>query len=176
MHWDPEGVKGNALFADGAAALVLGQRSPHASAHRLLRGTGSFVIPQSRGEMSWIVGDHGFEMSLTSQVPVLIEEHLRGWMSAWLDRFGRSIEDIGNWVVHPGSRKIIEAAERSLGLAAETCSESREVLRRYGNMSSPTVLFILERLQQDQDKPIVLLGFGPGLTAEAALLEPGVTA
>ncbi|MCG6158178.1 type III polyketide synthase [Rubinisphaera margarita] len=171
MHWDAEGVKGNALFADGAAAVLLGACEQPDTGGWTLQGTGSCAIPNSRDEMSWIIGDHGFEMKLTSRVPVLIEQHLRDWMAAWLDRFGYSINDIAGWAIHPGGPRILEAAEKALGLSRELCQYSHDVLRDYGNMSSPTVLFLLNRIRQDVQGPVVLLGFGPGLTAEAALFE-----
>ncbi len=170
LDWDAEGIKGNALFADGSASLVLGHRK-QAQGGWILRGTGSCVLPASSEEMSWTIGDHGFEMRLTSQVPPLIREHLRPWMSAWLDRHGLSIEEIGGWGVHPGGPKILDAAESSLGLPSRACTASRDILHRYGNMSSPTVLFVFDRLRREVDGPVVLLAFGPGLTAEAALLE-----
>ncbi|MCH7686894.1 MAG: type III polyketide synthase [Planctomycetes bacterium] len=171
LTWDDEGIKGNALFADGAAALVGANRAPARSTIWNVRGTGSCLIPDSVDEMSWRIGDHGFEMRLTSRVPALIEEHLNRWMSAWLDGFGQTIDTVGTWAVHPGGPKIVDAVENALCLPANACSMSRQVLRQLGNMSSPTVLFILDRLRRSEPAlPIVALGFGPGLTAEAALL------
>jgi len=170
MHWDAEAVKGNALFADGAAAVLLAS-SDQPEEGWTLRGTGSCSIPDSRDEMSWTIGDHGFEMKLTSQVPVLIEKHLRDWMASWLDRFGYTVRDIAGWAIHPGGPRILEAAQASLELDRKQCQYSHDVLRDYGNMSSPTVLFLLDRIRRDVRGPIVLLGFGPGLTAEAAIFD-----
>jgi predicted naringenin-chalcone synthase len=122
--------------------------------------------------MSWRVGDFGFEMRLTSQVPERIEECLRPWMSEWLARSELAIEDVDHWVIHPGGPRILDAAEKALGLPKESTSLSRAVLNDQGNMSSPTVLFILERLEKLSPRgSCVLLGFGPGLMAEAALLR-----
>lgn len=207
LTWDDEGIIGNALFADGAAALVCGHRAQRRRATWQVPGTGSFLIPDSAHVMSWRIGNHGFEMRLSSRVPVLIEEHLSPWMSAWLDGFGYTIDRVGAWAVHPGGPKIVDAVEKALRLPPNACSTSRQVLRQLGNMSSPTVLFILEKLQREtripdltprgstmcgvrnaecgtpysevrnphataSALPIVILGFGPGLTAEAALLLP----
>lgn len=170
LNWDAEGVKGNALFADGSASIIIGGQSLHEQAWRI-RDTGSQLLPNSRDEMSWKIGDHGFEMRLTSRVPGIIQAHLRPWITQWLEQFYYSIEDIGEWAVHPGGPKIISAVENALELPANACLLSREVLRTHGNMSSPTILFLLDQMRTRTNRPIVLLAFGPGLTAEVALLE-----
>jgi predicted naringenin-chalcone synthase len=173
----------NAIFADGAAAVV-GMASPerqrggetsHPGADTPgspwhLLASGSCLIPNSADDMGWTVGDHGFEMSLSRRVPGLIAKHLRPWLEAWLGDNGLSLADVRSWAVHPGGPKIVSAVEESLGLTAEALAPSRSVFAEYGNMSSPTVLFILKRLREtDAPRPCVALGFGPGLVAEAAL-------
>jgi predicted naringenin-chalcone synthase len=120
--------------------------------------------------MRWTIGDHGFEMELSPRVPDLIKQHLRPWFESWLGRQGLVLADVGSWAVHPGGPRILTAVEESLGLDREALGVSREVLAEYGNMSSPTVLFILDRLRERQaPRPCVMLGFGPGLMAETAL-------
>ncbi|MDA1052625.1 MAG: type III polyketide synthase [Planctomycetota bacterium] len=172
FQWDPELMLGNALFADGAAAVIVGQTQADDEPIYELRDTGSCLMDDSRETITWNIGDSGFDMSLSNRVPGLIIEHLKPWMSAWLDSNGHSIETIKSWAVHPGGPKILDAVEESLGLGPEALTNSRAILSEYGNMSSPTVLFVLERfLRQDAAGPCVLLGFGPGLIAEAALLE-----
>lgn len=172
LTWDDEGMVGNALFADGAAALVCAASGSERPDLWKVRSTGSCLIPETDSEMSWRIGDHGFEMRLTGKVPVLIEEHLQPWLSAWLNGLGQSIDSIGAWAVHPGGPRILDAVENAIQLPADACATSREVLDQYGNMSSPTVLFILDRMRRNNPAlPIVMLGFGPGLMAEAALLE-----
>ncbi len=170
FQWDPERFIGNALFADGAAAIV-GANSTHGDDAWKVMATGSCLVPDSTDAMTWHVGDHGFEMTLSSRVPDLIGEHLRPWLSSWLQKQGLTIEQIGSWAVHPGGPRIVSAVEESLKLPREATAVSREVLAQCGNMSSPTVLFILDRLRARQaTRPCVMLGFGPGLMAEAALL------
>ena len=111
-------------------------------------------------------------MSLSSRVPDLIGEHLRPWLASWLDRQDLAIRDIGSWAIHPGGPRIVDAVEESLELPADSAHVSREILREHGNMSSPTILFILEELRrQNAKRPCVALGFGPGLIAEAALIR-----
>lgn len=127
-------------------------------------------MPNSAKAMGWLIGDHGFEMSLSKKIPSLIATHLRPWMEAWLRDDRLSIEDIGSWAIHPGGPKILSAVEEGLGLSSEMLAASRSVLAECGNMSSPTVLFIVERLRTSHAAlPCVSLGFGPGLVAEAVL-------
>jgi predicted naringenin-chalcone synthase len=159
----------NAIFADGAAALV-GAHDPR-SPWRLV-ASGSCLIPDSAADMGWTVGDHGFEMTLSRKVPGLIARHLRPWLVSWLGDNGLSLAEVRSWAVHPGGPKIVSAVQESLELPAEALTASRGVLTDYGNMSSPTVLFVIDRLrQQNAPRPCVALGFGPGLVAEAALFE-----
>ena len=122
--------------------------------------------------MSWTVGDHGFEMTLSKQVPGLIQQHLRPWMIDWLERQELRLDDIRSWAIHPGGPRILGAVEEALGLCAEQTAAARAVFAEFGNMSSPTTLFILERLRREQaPRPCLALGFGPGLAVEAALFE-----
>src|SRR5262249_50012277 len=110
------------------------------------------------------------EMTLSKHVPGLIARHLRSWLADWLSAHGLSLEQVASWVVHPGGPRILAAVEESLGLVGRALDDSRAVLSQYGNMSSPTLLFILDRLRRrDAPRPCVALGFGPGLAAEAVL-------
>jgi predicted naringenin-chalcone synthase len=109
-------------------------------------------------------------MTLSKQVPTLIAKHLRPWLESWLAERGLSIEKIGSWAIHPGGPRILTAVEESLHLKPEAVAVSREVFAGCGNVSSPTVLIILDRLRRiNAPRPTVALAFGPGLVAEAAL-------
>ncbi len=122
--------------------------------------------------MTWKVADNGFQMSLSTQVPESIRQQLRPWMEQWLRSHGLSHADIDHWAVHPGGPRILTASADALGLAHDQLSVSAQVLADYGNMSSPTILFILDRLRrQDLQGLCVALAFGPGLVVEAALLK-----
>jgi predicted naringenin-chalcone synthase len=169
--WEPDRLVANALFADGAAAVVAGGGATTSlPAPWRLKATGSCLIPDSQHAMSWRIGDHGFEMTLDASVPELIERHLGPWLAEWLGQHGLALDAIGSWAIHPGGPRILAATEESLGLAQEATVVSREVLARFGNMSSPTVLFIVSRLRETGARlPCVALGFGPGLFSEAAL-------
>jgi predicted naringenin-chalcone synthase len=167
--WAPDRIVSNALFADGAAAVVL---TPHddVSTGWRLRASGSVVLPGTQGDMGWRIRDHGFEMTLSARVPELIKQHLRSWMSEWLGARGLRLDEIRSWAFHPGGPRILSAAGEALGLQREQWAVSESVLADFGNMSSPTILFILDRMRQEAvSGPCVALAFGPGLTIEAAL-------
>ena len=122
--------------------------------------------------MSWHIGDHGFEMSLSPRVPELIHGSLRPWLEGWLADHGVPLASVASWAVHPGGPRILSATAEALDLPPEALADSRDVLREHGNMSSPTVLFLLDRLRrQAAPRPCVALAFGPGLTIEAALFD-----
>ena len=120
--------------------------------------------------MSWQIGDHGFDMRLSAKVPDLIEKNLKAWLLQWLDKEGFGVEDIRSWAVHPGGPKVMDAVVKGLSLPHNAVDASREILKNHGNMSSATVLFILDKLiRAEAPRPCVALGFGPGLVVEAAL-------
>jgi predicted naringenin-chalcone synthase len=169
--WDPGKMIANALFADGAAAAVGVPAEQAPPGAWRLRGTGSRLVPDSADAMTWTVGDHGFEMTLSRQVPRLIARHLRPWLEGWLAAYDLPLSAVASWAVHPGGPRILTAVEEALGLAAEGALwASRAVFAACGNLSSPTLLFILDRLRAAAaPRPCVALGFGPGLMAEAAL-------
>ncbi len=183
---DAQQLVANALFADGAAGLVLGARdkvvdSQELSANMCLPvplpwsvvSTFSKWIPKTTGLMSWTIGDHGFRMTLDPQVPSVIEANLERELRAWLENQSLSISDIDAWAIHPGGPRIIQATGKALGLSPHLLEGSQAVLALHGNMSSPTVLFILEKLSQQplHANHCVLLAFGPGLCIEAVLLS-----
>lgn len=169
---DRQKMVANALFADGAAALV--GRSPgrcEPGAWRVV-ACGSYLMPEGEDAMTWRVGNHGFEMTLSPRVPDLIAEHLRPWLKAWLAKSGLALSEIGSWAIHPGGPRILRSVADGLGLAPDAIETSARVLAECGNMSSPTVLFVLDRLRQtNAARPCVALAFGPGLVAEAALID-----
>jgi predicted naringenin-chalcone synthase len=165
-------VVANALFADGAAAVVGRTNRGRQGAGAVLHATGSCLFPDTAGLMGWVIGDHGFEMILSKKIPAAIEKGLGPWLSGWLNSQGLNVGDVGSWAVHPGGPKILDATEAALKLPPEALAESRGVLADYGNMSSPTVLFVVDRLRKrNAPRPWVLLGFGPGLVAEAAVIR-----
>jgi predicted naringenin-chalcone synthase len=169
--WDPEMMVANTLFADGAAAIVGAPVTNGETPPWSVQAQGTFLMPRSGDAMSWRIGDHGFRMTLSAAVPELIRTNLGGWLEGWLREQGLSVEDVGSWAVHPGGPRILESVEDALALENGFLDVSREVLRQHGNMSSPTVLFVLERLRREGAAlPCVALAFGPGLVVEAMLV------
>jgi len=168
--WNPQKMVANAIFGDGAAAVVGGPAgSPGAWR---VTATGSCLLPNSADAMTWTVGDQGFEMTLAKKVPGLIASNLRPWLEGWLARQGLTVNQVGSWAIHPGGPRILSAVEEALGLPREASAVARQVFAEYGNMSSPTVLFIIERLRRlNAVRPCVAMGFGPGLMAEVVLLR-----
>lgn len=165
----PQQIVANALFSDGAAALIGSSDHVAEKPWRLL-GQFSSVLPDTGDLMAWVIGDHGFEMHLSPRVPAVIESMLRPWLTDQLAKHSMTISDVRGWAIHPGGPRILTACGHALGLTPAQLEPSTHVLAEYGNMSSPTVLFILERLQKSGDYlPCVVLAFGPGLTVEAAL-------
>jgi predicted naringenin-chalcone synthase len=170
--WDPEKMVANALFADGAAAVVGAPPAAAPGGAWRVAATGSCLFPDSGDAMTWAIGDHGFEMTLSARIPDLLGRHLGPWLAAWLAAHGLTPAAVASWAVHPGGPRILTAIEEALGLPRTATAVSREVLAECGNMSSPTVLFILDRLGRRQaPRPCVALGFGPGLVAEALLFR-----
>ncbi len=152
----------------GKSARLTGQ----AIAMWQLMASGSVVLPNTLDDMGWRIRDHGFEMNLSARVPEIIKQHLRPWLGEWLGSRGLSLDDIRSWAFHPGGPRILTAAGDALGLRREQWAASEAILAEYGNMSSPTILFILDRLSREAAAgPCMALAFGPGLTIEAALLE-----
>jgi predicted naringenin-chalcone synthase len=167
--WGPDKLVANSLFADGSAAAIIG--TGIGSGPRVV-DSASYIVPESADQMLWRIGDHGFEMHLAATVPSLIQEWLPNFLTEWLSQHKLTITDIAAWAVHPGGPKILDSVQTSLNLSSEQLSDSREILATCGNMSSPTVFFIMQKMQRRNVKGhCVVLGFGPGLTVEAALLH-----
>ncbi len=179
LHLDgtEDALLANSLFSDGAAAAVVSARepAPGTGAYRL----GEFhsaLVPDGEADMAWRIGDRGFDIALSSYVPKLIGANIRGFIEPSLSSGGLSLGDIATWAVHPGGKAIIDQVQSSLGLGPVQVEASRDVLRRYGNMSSATILFVLREILSRQapgkgSGSVCAVAFGPGLTVEMALLE-----
>lgn len=170
--WQTDRVVSNAIFADGAAALVLSSAGEDGRELPDVAATGSRLIEQSQDAMTWQIGDFGFEMTLSAEVPGIIEAQLRDYLARWLARHSLRIDDIAGWAIHPGGPRILRAVQTALALSDEQLQPARQVLADHGNMSSPTMLFILDRfVKERRPRPWLMLGFGPGLEVEVALLR-----
>jgi prepilin-type processing-associated H-X9-DG protein len=164
----------NALFADGSAAMVVeGKARPGLN----LTPVGFYcdVAPEGERDMAWSVGNMGFEMRLSAYVPDIIRRGIRELTSTLLSRISADMSDIKYFAIHPGGKKILEVIEKELGMTRDQNRDAYEVLRKYGNMSSPTVLFVINSICSrlngvDHGRKILSFAFGPGLTLESMVL------
>jgi len=168
-----DSVVANSIFADGAGAVVgVGPGHARATASgpwRIVRQA-SRILPGSADQMGWLIGDHGFEMSLSAQVPDTIRRHIGTVVAEGLAAAGLARADVRSWAVHPGGPRVLTSVAEALDLAPGSLAVSQQVLAAHGNMSSATILFILERMiTAEAPTPCVALAFGPGLTAEMAV-------
>lgn len=173
LHIQPssgrEALYGASFFGDGASACVVGSAADEDGLNRFVLGDKrSVLLEGSAGEMVWEVGDHGFDLYLSTSIPRLIGEHVPAEVERLLE--GSPKPEL--WAIHPGGRGIVDVLQDVFVLTDEQTSTSRSILRSFGNMSSATILFVLEemkrRLAEENAalKEGVALAFGPGVTAE----------
>ena len=177
LHFQKEhtvdNITSSMLFADGAAAVLV-------SGNEDLEGLKidnfySQVSLEGKKDMAWELSSKGFLMTLSSYVADMIEEDFEVLVNQALKAAGLGKEDITSWCIHPGGKRILEAVHKSLGFTNGQLQPCYDVLRDYGNMSSPTVLFVLERimagLHKKERNRIFGAAFGPGLTMETFILS-----
>jgi predicted naringenin-chalcone synthase len=162
------------VFADGGAGAIISSKTP-ASAGYQINGFASALLDKGEHDMAWAVGDHGFNMTLSSYIPDLLADGLEDFLNPVLQQYAISLEDIALWGVHPGGRAILDKVQTVLNLPENSLNASRNVLSKYGNMSSATILFVLKELLTNDsvttDSQALAMAFGPGLTLESALLQ-----
>jgi len=166
---DPAAIVATAIFGDGAAASVL---QAGEAGFATIAGSGERMWPATLGIMGWRVEDPGLAVVFDRAIPPFVEAELAKAVDTMLATFGRDRSEIDRFCCHPGGVKVIEAIEAALELRAGTLDLEREVLNNYGNMSAPTVLFVLDRLmKRDLPQRTMLTSFGPGFTCAGMLLE-----
>lgn len=175
LRQDLDSIRSAAIFADGGAAAIVSAKSPGPDKRVFeLKHFESTLIPDSERDMAWTIGDSGFEMVLSQYVPKIIESNIGAILRPMLDSQGMDICDVDHWAVHPGGKSILDRIESSLGLE-NSLEESRSVLRQFGNMSSPSIMFVLKHILQKPAKSInesvLSMAFGPGLTVEVAFMS-----
>ncbi|MEZ5278194.1 MAG: type III polyketide synthase [Opitutaceae bacterium] len=178
LREEPDSLLANALFADGAAAAVVSARVPFPGRPSLeIHAFSSALAPDSEGDMTWSIGDRGFDIRLSSYVPDIIAASISGMVDRIMASGRWDRRSVGTWAVHPGGRSIVDKVQQELDLAVGQLEDSRAVLRDFGNMSSATILFVLRRIlmrpEMDGERrhPVLAMAFGPGLTLEAAMME-----
>ena len=155
---------GMSIFADGAAAALLGRGSGPE-----VHGGYSTTWPDTRDVMGWDLIDDGLRVRFAKSIPQIVREKMRGNLEAACDSSGLGLKDLRHFVLHPGGTKVLEAYEETLGIRPGELDLSWEILRNYGNMSSVTVLFVLERFLEScgsRSEYGVLSALGPGFSAE----------
>lgn len=169
---DLDTILASSLFADGAAAVVLSGRAPAAGEDVVtLDALGTTLSEEGEADMAWTIGDLGFDMVLSKHVPRILGSSLPAAVPSLLGDVEPAAID--RWAIHPGGRSVLDHVQDALGLDDDDLAPSRDVLRRFGNMSSATVLFVLAELLRrpaTADETLAAMAFGPGLTVESALL------
>ena len=164
------------LFGDGAAcALVAGADVEVEGAGPRVMATRSVFYPDSEQVMGWDISDKGFHIVLSKEVPEVVDQHLAGDVDAFLEAEGKTRADIGSWILHTGGPRILEATAKALELPAGALDTSWECLRRTGNLSSASVLCVLEEFMV-RKRPAagtfsLLAAMGPGFCSELVLLQ-----
>lgn len=168
-----DNITSSLLFGDGSAAVLITGSADKSRGFPLI-GFYSQVDEKGKQDMAWEVSATGFKMTLNSQVSERIALDFKNLLHAALKKLNIPQEDIAGWAIHPGGRKILEAVARSLSLSTAELNASYKILREYGNMSSPTILYVLkERLFNTplaNGKVVFGAAFGPGLTMETVFI------
>ena len=171
---------GASLFADGAACtLICGDKSPllyRASSKVIPKiiGSESSLMPHSEDVMGWDIRNEGLYVVFAKSIPSIVSTWFKPIAENFMKRYQMTIKDFDYFIAHPGGRKVLEAYGTALGIDNSLLDDSREILRKYGNMSSPTVLFVLDRAMRKAKKPGekgLTASLGPGFTSELLLLE-----
>jgi len=173
IHFQKENTEdnrmANALFGDGSAAILMENSTSRGDSVEVL-GFKSEVLFEGEDDMAWNVGNLGFEMKLSSYVPALIEKGLDKLLSVHRGN------DFQHFAIHPGGKKILQVVEKKLGITKMDNIHAHNVLSEFGNMSSPTIIFVLKSIlrslsEKHRNDHIFGLAFGPGLTLESMVLK-----
>lgn len=170
-EYTPDSASSTILFADGSAAVLVSNCISTDKKIELIDFY-SKVAYRGKKDMAWELSHKGFIITLSSYIPDLIEQDIAALVDEAAKHSGLEIKNITHWCIHPGGKKILNAIKKQLQLTDEDMRFSKSILSKYGNMSSPTVLFVLkEILESIDDEPANIFGtaFGPGLTMETFL-------
>ena len=166
-EYSEDNLLANSLFGDGAAAALV----MNSNKGLRLKSYLSQVLRDGDQDMAWGIGDFGFEMKLSKYIPVLLDKGIRQLKEVFEDKF--KLSQIRNFAIHPGGKQILQKVQEAFELSPEVNIHALDVLRQFGNMSSATILFVLDRILKDESVQgeILAMGFGPGLTLETMHLE-----
>ena len=170
-----DNIASSLLFGDGCAALLV-TSDDNKNNGLQIKNFYSEVAFKGKKDMSWELSSAGFLMTLSGYVPELIEQDFNILLANALQNAAIDKKDISHWCIHPGGKRILSSIEKSIHISSDDLKESYNVLRDYGNMSSPTILFVLKEimdsLKSKKEKKTNIFGaaFGPGLTMETFIL------
>jgi alkylresorcinol/alkylpyrone synthase len=164
-------IIGSVLFGDGAACAWISDSGPGLE----FIDTQSYLIPDSQDQMGYDIFDEGSYLRLSSELPQVLARNMPDLVNAFLDRNRLSAKNVKSWLFHPGGIKLLQIFEQTFELQRKQTRWSWQVLSRFGNMSSATILFVLSKFMEEQDfsagDNILVAGVGPGLTVELVLLR-----
>ena len=179
IHFQKENTEdnllANALFADGSASLLV-EAQPRKGINLKPISFHCDLAPEGEHDMAWTIGDWGFEMKLSTDVPEVIRLGIKNLTQTLLEQMAKDLSEVAYFAIHPGGKKILEVIEQELNISKDSNQHAYEILKQYGNMSSPTVVFVLREIwktltSKDQNKAVLSFAFGPGLTLESMLLQ-----
>lgn len=168
---DIDQILAASVFADGASGVIVSSQKPDKSGYRLDDFSSSLAY-EGEKDMAWTIGDTGFRMVLSSYIPDIIESNIDDILKPMFDFLQITKDQIGMWAVHPGGRAIVDKVEQSMEVDSSKVVSSRKVLAQFGNMSSATILFVLDEIRRSglsSDSLVLPIAFGPGLTIETGL-------
>ncbi len=170
-----DNILANMIFADGAAAAFFSKNNPGAKRKLEIQFAESFLFEDSAKFMGWKIGNNGFEMMLSSELPKIILNSAAPKAKEILQSKGINISKIKYWALHPGGRAILDSLQNGLELSDTQLQPSREVLKNFGNLSSVSILFVLKNVIEienlEKDEYCCAIAFGPGLTMELVLFK-----
>jgi alpha-pyrone synthase len=168
-----DNILANALFADGSAAMLV--EGAAVGPQLSLEGFYNDIAHQGADAMAWTIGDLGFEMKLSSYVPEILGDGIQDLVNGLMSRTKLSQDKIDHFAVHPGGKKILDVVAEALTISPDRLSSGYQVLREYGNMSSPTIVFVLKAMLDEKiirsGDTVMAMAFGPGLTMESVLIK-----
>ena len=179
LHFQPkdnhDNLLSNTIFGDGAAAVIVVSDTAAKQNHQnglVLNGFYSLLLNKGKDLMGWNITPVNFEMVLDAKIPEFIGEEVNDVVLKAGKKLNITPSAINKWAIHPGGKKILDTIKKELQLNDEDMQYSYKVLNEFGNMSSPTILFVLNEIMQAEHKPnetIFSIGFAPGLSIETAL-------
>lgn len=171
-QFDKKNMIATALFADGCAAAILSGKGERGEAPSF-RVFDQKTWPDTRDMMGWDIGDTGFDLVLARDIPTFVAKDFAPFCDGFLAEQGLTKSDLGEPACHPGGGRVVEALEDYFAPELPGIPATRDVLKHHGNMSSPTVLFVLEKiLRGSSKKPVLLTALGPGFTSVLGILDP----